>query len=48
MTIWEAASATDSLSFVLVGVVITLPEILCYNVMVYRIFRGKATHLSYD
>lgn len=48
MTIWEAASATASLQFVLVGVVITLPIILCYNVMVYRIFRGKATHLSYD
>ena len=48
MTIWEAASATASLQFVLVGVVITLPIILTYNIMVYRIFRGKATHLSYD
>jgi cytochrome d ubiquinol oxidase subunit II len=48
MTIWEAASATASLQFVLVGVVITLPIILSYNIMVYRIFRGKATHLSYD
>jgi cytochrome d ubiquinol oxidase subunit II len=48
MTIWEAASATASLQFVLVGVVITLPVILTYNIMVYRIFRGKATQLSYD
>ena len=48
MTIWEAASATKSLSFVLVGVVITMPVILIYNVFVYRIFRGKATDLSYE
>ena len=48
MTIWEAASATESLSIILVGTLIVLPVILCYTVLAYTIFRGKATKLSYD
>ncbi|MFA7554662.1 MAG: cytochrome d ubiquinol oxidase subunit II [Spongiibacteraceae bacterium] len=48
LDIWEAAAATDSLMFVLYGVVITLPAIIVYNIFVYRIFHGKATDLSYE
>ena len=48
MTIWEAASATESLSIILVGTLVVLPVILCYTVLSYVIFRGKATKLSYD
>jgi cytochrome d ubiquinol oxidase subunit II len=48
MTIWEAASATESLSIILVGTLVVLPVILCYTVLAYTIFRGKATKLSYD
>ena len=48
MTIWEAASSTESLSIILVGTLIVLPVILCYTVLAYTIFRGKATKLSYD
>ena len=48
MTIFEAASDTKSLEFVLVGVVITLPMILIYTIFVYRVFSGKATELKYD
>lgn len=48
MTIWEASASVKSLQFTLVGVVITLPAILAYTVYVYRIFRGKATALSYE
>jgi cytochrome d ubiquinol oxidase subunit II len=48
MTIWEAASATESLSIILVGTLVVLPIILCYTVLSYVIFRGKATKLSYD
>jgi len=33
---------------VLAGVVLILPLILAYTVWVHRIFRGKATQLSYD
>jgi cytochrome d ubiquinol oxidase subunit II len=48
LTIWEVASATSSLKFVLVGVVITVPAIIGYSVYVYRIFGGKATDLDYE
>ncbi len=48
MTIWESAAPTATLLIVLVGIVITLPLIITYTIMVHRIFKGKATHLSYD
>lgn len=48
MTIWQAAASVKSLTFTLVGVVITVPVILVYTVIVYRIFHGKATALSYE
>ncbi|MBV1932431.1 MAG: cytochrome d ubiquinol oxidase subunit II [Porticoccaceae bacterium] len=48
INIWSAASATKSLQFVFVGLVITLPVIIGYTIFIYRIFHGKATSLSYD
>lgn len=48
LTIWEAASATESLQFVLVGVLITLPAIIGYTIFVYRVFSGKAEELTYE
>jgi len=48
MNIWEASASVNSLLFTLVGVVITLPLILWYTFFVYRVFRGKATTLSYE
>jgi cytochrome d ubiquinol oxidase subunit II len=48
MTIYEAAASTESLQFVFVGTVITLPLILLYTVFVYRIFSGKLDSLEYD
>lgn len=48
MTIWDAASATDSLLFILWGVAITLPAIAGYTVFSYRVFWGKTVDLSYD
>lgn len=47
LTIWDAASATNSLVFVLIGVAIVLPFTVAYTVYVYRVFGGKATGLSY-
>lgn len=47
LTVWEAAAATDSLLFVLYGVIPAVPAIIAYNILVYRVFRGKATELSY-
>lgn len=40
----EAAASTKSLSFLLIGVAITLPAILGYTYYSYYVFRGKATH----
>jgi cytochrome d ubiquinol oxidase subunit II len=47
LTIWQAASAPESLAFILVGVVIVLPCILAYTVYSYSVFWGKVRELSY-
>jgi cytochrome d ubiquinol oxidase subunit II len=47
LTIWEAAAAPGSLMFVFAGVAVVLPFTVAYTIFVYRVFRGKATHLSY-
>ena len=47
LTIWQAASAPASLSFIFVGVVIVLPCILAYTAYSYRVFWGKVRELSY-
>jgi cytochrome d ubiquinol oxidase subunit II len=48
ITIYEAASAPESLWIILVGTIVVLPMILAYSVLSYVIFRGKATALSYE
>jgi len=48
MTIFEAASAPESLAIILVGAVIVMPIIAAYTVLAYVVFRGKATELRYD
>jgi cytochrome d ubiquinol oxidase subunit II len=48
LTIWQAASAPESLRFILVGVAVVLPAILGYTLYVYRVFAGKAEPLGYD
>jgi cytochrome bd ubiquinol oxidase subunit II len=47
LTIWQAASATDSLLFIFVGVAITLPAIVIYTIFMYRVFWGRARELTY-
>jgi cytochrome d ubiquinol oxidase subunit II len=47
LTIWEAASARESLAFILVGVVITVPAIAAYTIYAYRVFGGKVSALNY-
>lgn len=47
ITIWDAASAPESLMFILVGALVVLPAILGYTIYVYRVFRGKARPLDY-
>ena len=48
MTIYEAASAPESLFIILIGTVFVLPTIVAYTVLAYTVFRGKATELRYD
>lgn len=47
ITIWDAASAPESLLIILVGALFVLPAILGYTIYVYRVFRGKARPLYY-
>jgi cytochrome d ubiquinol oxidase subunit II len=48
LTIWQAASAPESLTIILVGALFVLPVILAYTVLAWRIFGGKAMDLRYD
>ncbi|WP_431287600.1 cytochrome d ubiquinol oxidase subunit II [Roseateles chitinivorans] len=47
ITIWDAAAADESLRFMLVGAVLTMPVILAYSLFSYRVFRGKVRALVY-
>lgn len=48
LTIWQAASAPESLAIILVGTVFVLPIIIAYSFYSYRVFGGKAGDLTYD
>ena len=48
LTIYEAASAPESLFIILIGTLFVLPMIMGYTALAYTVFRGKATTLSYD
>ena len=48
ITIYDAASAPESLFLILIGTLFVLPAILGYTMLSYYIFRGKATALRYD
>ncbi len=48
LTVWQAASAPESLMIILVGALFVLPVILGYSAFAYWVFRGKASMLRYD
>ena len=48
LTIWEAASATESLGIIFAGTAVVLPVIIGYSYYAYRVFGGKAGDLRYD
>ncbi|WP_299284142.1 cytochrome d ubiquinol oxidase subunit II [uncultured Tateyamaria sp.] len=48
LTIYEAASAPESLFIILVGTVFVLPMIAGYTALAYTVFKGKAAELRYD
>ncbi len=47
LTIWQAASATESLAVILFGCIVTVPAIAGYTIYSYRVFWGKARELHY-
>ncbi|WP_111979229.1 cytochrome d ubiquinol oxidase subunit II [Algibacillus agarilyticus] len=47
LTIWQAASAPESLNFIFNGAVIVIPVILAYTFYAYRVFNGKVSDLKY-
>lgn len=48
ITIYEAASAPESLFIILIGSLFVLPAIIGYTLLSYWIFRGKSRELRYD
>ncbi|MBX3747579.1 MAG: cytochrome d ubiquinol oxidase subunit II [Verrucomicrobiae bacterium] len=48
LRIADAAAAPESLRIIFIGTIIVLPFLMGYTALAYRIFRGKATDLSYD
>ncbi len=48
LLIVEAAAAPESLKVILIGTSIVFPFLIGYTIFAYRVFRGKATDLSYD
>ena len=48
LTIWQAASSTESLAIILAGTAVVLPVIAIYSFYAYRVFGGKAGELRYD
>lgn len=48
LTIYESASAPESLIIILVGVLFVTPVIVAYSALSYYVFRGKARDLRYD
>ena len=47
MTIFEAASARESLWVIFVGAAVVLPMIIGYTIYSYKVFWGKSTKLNY-
>jgi len=47
LTIFEAASARNSLMFIFIGAVIVLPVIIGYTIFSYKVFSGKTSKLTY-
>ena len=47
LTIWQAASSSESMRIIFVSTCVVLPLSVCYTEFSYRVFQGKATPLKY-
>jgi cytochrome bd ubiquinol oxidase subunit II len=48
LTLWQAASATLSHVFLLIGAAIVTPVVLAYSAFAYRVFRGKTPEKGWE
>jgi cytochrome d ubiquinol oxidase subunit II len=48
LTIYDAASAPESLFIILIGACVVVPTIIGYTILSYWVFRGKTRALRYD
>jgi cytochrome d ubiquinol oxidase subunit II len=48
LTLWEAASASLSHVFLLIGAAIVTPVVLGYSAFAYRVFRGKTPEKGWE
>ena len=48
LILYDAAAAPESLFIILIGACVVVPVIVCYSILSYVIFRGKARELRYD
>jgi cytochrome d ubiquinol oxidase subunit II len=46
--LWEAASATSSQLFVLIGALVVTPVVLGYSAFAYYVFRGKTPEHGWE
>jgi cytochrome bd ubiquinol oxidase subunit II len=48
LSLWEAASATLSQVFLLVGAAVVTPVVLGYSAFAYRVFRGRTPEQGWE
>ncbi|TPK78115.1 cytochrome d ubiquinol oxidase subunit II [Mesorhizobium sp. B2-4-17] len=48
LTLWQAASATESHIFLLIGAVVVTPVVLAYSAFAYYVFRGRTPETGWD
>jgi len=48
LTLWQAASASLSHVFLLIGAAIVTPVVLGYSAFAYRVFRGKTPETGWE
>jgi cytochrome d ubiquinol oxidase subunit II len=48
LSLWDAASSTQSHVFMLVGAIVVTPIVLAYSAFAYRVFRGKTPEQGWE
>jgi cytochrome bd ubiquinol oxidase subunit II len=48
ITVWQGATSPEAMKVIFAGACVVLPAIIGYTIFSYRVFRGKATSLTYE